>query len=138
MDVIATSPGEALQQAHTRSLYTETDIQTSAIRASQTLPTETAVAAFTIMTGIGSAVSNLLAAGRLSGLEASSIHVSEMALPVGVIIAGAIAGAFLMPGGTGGAVPTGIPTMRSPYDKVGARRLMARQGEDEEDDRWDY
>lgn len=134
MDVHASSPGRALSQAHARSLYTKTDIRTSAIRAQQTIPTETAVAAFSILTGIGSAISNVVAGTRLSGLETRSLHVSEMALPVGVIIAGSIAGAFLMPGGASGSLTSGIP-MASPYDTVGARRFMARK---EEEDRWDY
>lgn len=132
VDTRRASPAAALHQAHARSLRPGGK---ESVTASQPIPTETAVAAFSILTGVGSAVSNVLAAHRLSTLPADSIELSSLAMPVGLIFLGAVAGSFLVPSG-GSTLPTeAIPTA-SPYDRVGARRLTAKK--DEEEDRWDY
>lgn len=137
VDVRAASPADALGKAHARSLYAEPGtISESSITARQTIKTETAVAAFSILTGIGSAISNLVAAGRLGGVEAGSIHVSEMTMPVAVIVAGAIAGAFLMPGSFAGINPAAAIGASGHLDRVGARRFRGKKDKDE--DEWSY
>jgi len=62
------------------------------------LPTETAVTMFAIASGVGGALSQLLAANKLSTTSAESIPLTRLALPVGLSIAGAVVGAALLPG----------------------------------------
>lgn len=62
------------------------------------LATETAVTMFAIASGVGGAVSQLLAANKLSTTGRDTIPVSHLALPVGLATIGAIAGAALLPG----------------------------------------
>jgi len=62
------------------------------------LPTETAVTMFAIASGVGGALSQLLAANKLSTTSEESIPLTRLALPVGLSIAGAVVGAALLPG----------------------------------------
>lgn len=62
-----------------------------------TLTPETAVTTFQLMSGVGGGLASIVAANRLSGVE-GGIQPGQLALPVGLSLAGTLLGAARLPG----------------------------------------
>lgn len=105
----ARSSGRILQQG-------ERVRQKGTVAHAPELTTETAVTMFAIASGVGGAMSQLLAANKLSTTGEDTIPVSNLVVPVGLATAGAILGSALLPG------EFDIPSPRS----VGRRALRKR------------
>lgn len=76
------------------TMYAVSRLEVDSIRDA-TIPTEQAVSAFSLLTGIGGAAAQILASKRLSSAEGSSITVGSIALPI-VISAAISAGSPLL------------------------------------------
>lgn len=91
-----------------RSMALHRSVRRSSITANQAVSTEAAVSVFAILAGVGNGIAQLLGGYRLSGVPGDTIPLSDLAVPIGVSVVGAIAGAALLP--SSGSQPDTIPS----------------------------